>query len=320
MTETTIPTSDRFRGYANTIRAFLQEMHDTYSDYRSLEFDSPEQQQRTREWLTWIGSDYKQSHSTTLERLNSEYADVSSYWASDPAYALAKRKVLARSEEQHPFDAVTERVLGIAKARCWQSIPFTLIRKYTEANLKWQQALSLTAANFLDGTSYRIAVEARESVIRASELLDSLDKELEKPELAYFSDLPEWPAGNELAKRYLKGLKRYLQSEPFQKSLKRRKDKDLLARITANELFEANYWAFGKEYKSVVFILLGLSVFDEALGLEPKTLERISSKRDDLRLAMQNAWSDSRRQASDRKTSRLNVYSDPRIPNLNRTI
>jgi hypothetical protein len=318
MMDTTIPAPERFRQYANTIREFLQEMHDKYSDRRSLEFESLEQQQRTRDWLTWIGPDYKESYSEVEERLNSEYEDVSSYWESDPAYALARRKVLARRGEHHPFDAVTERVVKIAKTRQWSTIPFSLIRRYTEAELKWQQALSLTAANSLDGTSYRIAIEARETVSRVSELLDRLERELEKPELVYLSDLPEWPAGNSLAKRYLKSFKRYVQSESLQNSLKRRKDRDLLARTTANELFEANYWAFNKEYKSVVFILLGLSVFGETLGLEAKTLERISAKRGDLRMAMRDAWKESKREASDRKTTRTCPYSDPRIPNLNR--
>jgi len=189
----TIPSPERFRSYANAIRQFLQDMEEKYRSYRSLPFESAEEQRKTLDWLTMAGQIYRADLNKTTNCLASEFKDVDNYWAADPAYKLASRLVLTSNSDKDAFTTVTERITQITKSRPWRTIPFNMIRRRIEAELKWRQALALTIANYLDGTSYQIATELKPTASRIAELLTCLENELEKPEALHLLDLPDWP-------------------------------------------------------------------------------------------------------------------------------
>ena len=287
----------------------------------SISFETLEEQREAIDWLAVTGSLYLADLSEIEKRLATELEDVENYFDSDPAYNAASRFALGTKVNSVTLAKVTDRIIRIAKKRPWRNIHFSMIRRRVEVELMWRQGLSLVIANYLDGTSYKLATETKATANRIADLLARLESELESLEASQLLDSAFLPVMNWKARHEMQGLQVFFQSDEIQKSFSFRKDRHLLGRITARELLLANKWAFHTEYKKVALILMGSSAFKTPIDIEVKTLERIWAKRDEQQWAINDAYREARevrRMGRDKRPRKKRLHSDPPIPNPTR--
>jgi hypothetical protein len=317
--ETAIPTPERFRGYANAIRQFLLHAQQKYPTF--LPFQTKSERQGTREWLENLKPIYRRDLLEIEERLATEFEEVAKFWRDDAAFNTARQRVFRYQPTEQPIDRLSGIIDGVAdlshkymKSR----LTFRKIRRFAEAELRWRQGLSLAIANYLDRTSFQITVHAKSTANRVRELLEKLDRELNKTETLFLLDLADWPVMGRRVRKDLSRFREFLADDGLQTALSFRKDENLLNRTTAKEILLANNWAFGNERKDAAFILLGLSAFESPLDLEQKTLERVWAKWAEQKSQIQYANHDAKLLVTDRKTPRKDPFSDPLIPNPSR--
>lgn len=317
----TIPRPERFRGYANLIRQFLQETNKKYPTY--LPFQTEADRKGSLEWLEHLTPVYRADLNKIEKRLTAEFEEVANFWRADPAFNTARQRVFKYQSHEQAIDRLPAIIDGVAKLShkyMKPNLKFKTVRRFAESELRWRQALSLTLANHNERTSYQITMEAKNTAQKVADLLTNLQVELNKAEAMYLLDLAEWPVMGRGVRRDLSRLREFLVDEGLLSALSIRRDDNLLNRTTAKELLIANHWAFGSERKGAAFILLGLSAFESPLDLEQKTLERVWTKWGEQQTQIRFANLDAHLLMTDRKAPRRDPISDPLIPNPERPI
>lgn len=311
--DSTIPAPDRFRQYAQTIGLFLEEMHFKYPS--SLAFESEQDRQNALKWLELTQPVYQKDLARVESQLERDFKDVTDYWKSDHAYNTARRRVGDNESPASWLPWLIGQITDLALKYERDLLLFKTVRRFAEAELRWKQGLSLAVANYLDGTSYRVATEAKASATRIAELLSELENELQNPAARHLLDLTQWPGMGHRTRDDLRRVKCYMQSEELQQSFSFRNDKHLLGRITAGDILAANNWAFKRPRTDLAFILLGLSAFESPIDLEPKTLERVWARHKQQQWAIGGANHEAHIQPRDKKSTRKSLFSVRSIPN-----
>lgn len=369
----TIPSSKRFRDYANVCSEFLSSSlrhvveayryHEAflYSDEIYLPFTTPEEQNKSLAFLhESLLPEYRKIRTELESCLASQFKDVEEYWQGDSAFMAANHRLSKGSSKQpaleiyrvklpHEEDSLLSAVDLIATRErdkleyqnssafrerwlrmstdpkrawpgAWAAFHFGDVRKLTEVGIKWKQALAIVIANHLDRASYKLTQAARDTAEKLAKLLSEFNAEIEKSEAKYLLSLGGYDANlNAHSMAGLKGLEGFLTSESLIPALGYRKDKHLLHRTTAQEIMFANQWALDNERKDLAYILLGLSAFEEPIGIEQKTLERIWKKANADSLLISSASYDGHqheREYRDTNTPRNHHFSVPNIPNI----
>jgi hypothetical protein len=369
----TIPSSNRFRDYANVCSEFLSsslrhvvEAHRyddafLYYDELHLPFTTPEQQSKSLAFLhESLLPEYRRVWREFEGCLASQFEDVEKYWQGDSAFIAASHRLPKGSGKQStteidrlklPYEddlllSAVDRIatrerdkleylnssvfrerwlrMRTASKRTWRepstSFSFADIRKLAEVDIKWKQALSIVIANYLERASFKLTQQAKETAKKLASLISELNAEIEKPEAKYLLSLGGSIIGvNHHSMVGFKKLEGFLASESLTPALSYREDKHLLHRTTAQEIMFANRWALDDERKDLAFILLGLAAFEETLGVEQKTLERIWKKANANNSLIKSAAYDGHRHQKeyrDTKAPEKYQFSVPNIPNI----